>query len=291
MKKIRSISCVKKIRSDPNNRVQSEIGDLGHWKIRPAPFRREGDQIDFTREPENTENQKHRGNQTNKKQKENKQHKGKPQKPKFGGPGLPGSWNLWFSWFSPKRKVGDPYVSPKRKGVDPYVLMKRQETQRFQHPGGSGPPQTLAFLVFLVFLCAFGFLLFVVFPCVCLFFFVFWFTHEMDLIFFTHEWNGSNFLYGPGLPSQIGPYYWDRIWFSSHMKWSWSSSCVKWIWSSSHMSGPGLIFLMAQVSNLRLDPTIGIVSDSLNTWNGSDLLRTWNGSDLLHTRMERVYFF
>ena len=32
MKKIKSISCEKKIRSDPNSRVQSEMGDLGHLK-------------------------------------------------------------------------------------------------------------------------------------------------------------------------------------------------------------------------------------------------------------------
>jgi len=48
------------------------------------------------------------------------------------------------------------------------------------------------------------------------------------------------------------------------------------------MNGTGVIFLMAQVSSLRLDPTIGIGSDLLL---GSDLIfftHEWNGYDFFN---------
>jgi len=55
--------------------------------------------------------------------------------------------------------------------------------------------------------------------------------------------------------------------------------------SSSHMNGTGLICLMAQVSILRLGPTIGIWSEFLHTWRESDFLRpihVWRRSDQFH---------
>jgi len=163
---------------------------------------------------------------------------------------------------------------------DQIHFMRGPKTNNNQiHMGKAQTTKQTKNLALFVFGFSFVFCLVWVSPVWFLLFLLFWFTHEMDLIFvtcemdlifFTHAWDGSNLLNGPGLQSQTGPHYWDRIWFSSHMK---------WVWSSSHTNGTGLIFLMAQVSNLRLDPTIGI---------GSDFLHTWNLSDRLHTRMGRA---
>jgi len=171
-------------------------------------------------------------NQQNKENQQNR--KGEHKNQSLGGPGLPGSWNLWFSCVFHQSVRGDPYVSPKRKCV-PYALMGKQENQRFQDPWGSGPPKLWFCFGFpcVVFCCSLlSFCLFVVFPYVfCFSLFLF--------ISFTHEWNGPNLFNGPGLQSQTGPYYWDLIWVSSHMKGVWFSSphsCVKKIKSISCMN-------------------------------------------------------
>ena len=97
---------------------------------------------------------------------------------------------------------------------------------------------------------------------------------------FLHTWTGSEllqtwmervyFFHRPGPHSQMGPYYLRRIWFSSLMY---------WFWFSSHMYRTGQIFVMVWVPILRLDPTIGVVSDFFtHEMNLIFFTHKWNGS-------------